>query len=870
MDRHKRLNGKDFPQLRWPLRVTTLGLWGFELWQAFWPLVAFAGFLAAFLLFDALRFLPPDYGPVAIGVAGFGAVLLGLRGWLRFRAPNRADVIALIDRDLAGQPLQTLADELALGRADSGSLALWRAHLARLRAQAGAARAQFLPVRLAASDPFAMRLFAPIAVVMALLFGQPLQEAGNSLATLGSTGQVAATGPAWEGWLEPPAYTGKPALYLADLGEEPFAAPAGSRITLRFYLPTDAAVAREGISGGEERVLTGPQQVIRLEQSGQLALLGEETRAWNFVALADGVPEVSATGEFEVRTSGLWRQPFEARDDYGVQSGFAELELALDRVDRRHGLFVTPEPRAPLALDLPFPFTGDRTEIEGVLEEELAKHPWAGLPVTLRLGAQDAARQVGYSPVEPMILPARRFYDPLAASIVEQRRDLLWSRENAGRVAQMLRAVSYQPDDTFELQTDYLRLRQLVRRLELLSRLDRLTPEAQEELAEALWALALSQEIGQLGDAKERLERAQERLQEAMRDGASDEEIAELMQELRDAMREYIEQLAEQSQQNPQQSQQQQSQQDQRRQEITNEQMDQLLERLQELMEQGRMAEAQELLEQLRQMLENMEITQGQEGQENGPGQDALDGLGDTLQEQQELSDDTFGDLQEQFGEGGDQGENEGQEGEQGQGGQMGQDGPGGQQGRRGENGQFGNENGQGQGQGDENGSQRGRSLADRQQALREMLQEQLNNLPGRPGGEGDGMRQSLDQAGRAMDEAEQSLREGDLGGALEDQADAMEALREGMRELAESLRDEPSDGTQGQAAGENANDDSQDPLGRRPGNGGQTTTDEQMLQGQDVYRRAEDLLNELRRRSGDQNRSAEERDYLERLLRQF
>ena len=131
-------------------------------------------------------------------------------------------------------------------------------------------------------------------------------------------------------------------------------------------------------------------------------------------------------------------------------------------------------------------------------------------------------------------------------------------------------------------------------------------------------------------------------------------------------------------------------------------------------------------------------------------------------------------------------------------------------------------------------------------------------------------MRQSLDQAGRAMDEAEQSLREGDLGGALEDQADAMEALREGMRELAESLRDEPSDGTQGQAAGENANDDSQDPLGRRPGNGGQTTTDEQMLQGQDVYRRAEDLLNELRRRSGDQNRSAEERDYLERLLRQF
>ena len=47
--------------------------------------------------------------------------------------------------------------------------------------------------------------------------------------------------------------------------------------------------------------------------------------------------------------------------------------------------------------------------------------------------------------------------------------------------------------------------------------------------------LAILLEEGDLGDALERLRRAQERLSEAMKNGASDQEIAELMQELREA-----------------------------------------------------------------------------------------------------------------------------------------------------------------------------------------------------------------------------------------------------------------------------------------------------------------------------------------------
>ncbi len=63
---------------------------------------------------------------------------------------------------------------------------------------------------------------------------------------------------------------------------------------------------------------------------------------------------------------------------------------------------------------------------------------------------------------------------------------------------------------------------------------------------------------------------------------------------------------------------------------------------------------------------------------------------------------------------------------------------------------------------------------------------------------------------------------------------------------------------------------DQRDPLGREPGQTGRIGTDEQLLQGEDVYRRARELLDEIRRRSGDQMRPDEERDYLKRLLDRF
>ena len=160
--------------------------------------------------------------------------------------------------------------------------------------------------------------------------------------------------------------------------------------------------------------------------------------------------------------------------------------------------------------------------------------------------------------------------------------------------------------------------------------------------------------------------------------------------------------------------------------------------------------------------------------------------------------------------------------------------------------------------------------LAERQEALRRELERQRNNLPGAGSEAGQAAREALDRAGRAMEGAEEALRGNDLAEAIDQQAEAMEALREGMRNLGEALAENnQSPGGQGQALGQ-FGDQQSDPLGRIPGRGSQVGTQESLLQGEDVYRRARELLDEIRRRSGEDGRPDVELDYLKRLLDRF
>ncbi|MDU9005825.1 TIGR02302 family protein [Sedimentitalea todarodis] len=837
--------------LRLPLLLTRGGMLAERLLRCFWPLISVVLLVLALLMLGVQDHIPVEavWACGLLAMLGAGAALVfGLR---RFHWPAQAEALARLDETLPGRPIQAMLDEQAIGSNDMQSAALWRAHQARMADRAAAAKAPAPDLKIARRDPFALRYAALLAFLVALLFGSVWRV--GSVVEMTPGGADLAGGPSWEGWVEPPRYTGKPTLYLKDMTNPTLRVPEGSRITLRFYGEVGALTLAETVSGRLEvdQPLTDPVQDFTVVQNGAIEITGSGGQSWQVAVVDDTPPQITIAGVAEAEATGEMTLSFTASDDYGVVAGRAAITLDPDAGLRRHGLAAEPEARDTIVVPLPMPIAGDRRMFTETLIEDFSKHPWANLPVTIRLFAEDAAGHVTETDPAAMLLPARRFFDPLAAAVVELRRDLLWTRDNAGRVSQILRAISHRPDNVFRSETAYLRLRVILRRMETFAAYG-LKAEQQAELAEALWDLAVLLEEGDLSDALERLRRAQERLSEAMKNGASDQEIAELMQELREATNEYMRQLSRQAQQEGQEGEQ--AQPSENAMQMTQDDLQRMMDRIQELMEQGRMAEAEQALQELQQMMENMRVTQGQGQGGKSEGQQAMESLAETLREQQGLSDQAFRDLQEQFNPGaqaGESQENEGRSGGQGRG--QSHEGQGGQGGEGEQNGQPGSEG----------------ALADRQQALRDELRRQQGNLPGGGTPEGDAAREALDRAGRAMDGAEQALRQDDYADAIDRQSEAMEALREGMRSLGEAIAQQQSQPGQGTQQGD-MEAQNRDPLGRNSGSNGSLGTPENLLQGDDVYRRARELLDEIRRRSGEGDRPEVERNYLQRLLERF
>ncbi|QPM90684.1 TIGR02302 family protein [Pseudooceanicola algae] len=853
-------------RLRWPLFLTRTGMLAERMARAFWPLWTLCIAVLALLMLGVQDSTSIELVWALAAAAGLGIIFCLVFGALRFRFPRREEAIRRLDGSLKGNPIQSLADDQAIGAQDAGSSALWAAHQARMADRAGAARPVQPDLKLSARDPFGLRYVALLGLMVALLFG--------SFWRVGSVGGMApggaanaAAGPSWEGWVSPPPHTGLPTLYLPDIGAGALSAPEGAEVTLRLYGPEGRLNVAESVSGrvGELPAATDPAQEFSIRRDGEISIDGPGGRVWQVAMVPDLAPTATIDGPGEASVDGDISIPFSVTDDYGVERGIARISLDLEAVDRRYGLTLEPEAREAIEVPLPMPISGSREAFSEVMIENFSQHPWANMPVTVSLTVTDSIGQEGHSDPYKMLLDARRFFDPVATALIEMRRDLLWNRDNAPRVAQVMRAITWQGQGLFDTETTYLRARVLMRRIGAISEFTRMTDDQVAEITQALWDLAIEIEDGDLDDAKARMDRAQERLSEAMRNGASDQEIARLMQELRDATEDYMRQLSQQaardSEANP----------DQPNMSMDNAmQMNQgdlqrMMDRIQELMEQGRMAEAQQALEELQRLMENMQVTQGQGGEgQQSPGQQAMEGLAETLRDQQGLSDEAFRELQEQFN--GQQGQ--GQQ-PQGQGQQQGQQQPG--QGQQpGQQGQ-GNQPGQGQpGSGDQTGPDAG-SLAQRQQELRRELERQRGNLPGAGSAEGRAARESLEDADRAMGGAEEALRDGDLAEAIDRQSQAMEALREGMRQMGDAMAQQENQmaGQQGQSEGENPGQQN-DPLGRSTGTNGDLGNSRDMLQGDDVYRRAQNLLDEIRRRSGENRRSEAERDYLKRLLDRF
>lgn len=799
------------PRLLWPLAV--VAFYVALSWLGVFLLLPFA-FRVALLFFF---------------VAGFIVSLWPLRH-LRIPSAHAAERRLEAHNALAHQAISVRLDRPA--RETPEALALWQAHQRRMAERLREIDSGLPKPDLAAVDPYALRAVPVLLLFVAWFYAGPdsasrLADAFAPPAGEGET-QLALR---FDAWISPPAYTREAPVYLqADGGEAITGIPEGSVLTVRLsgegadqpitFTPggnTEAQAPAEA----EQGALANSASFL-LASDGRLDAAG---RSWEIAVDPDEVPMIAFKGTPRAAANGALELEYTVTDDYGVNRAHAEIAPAGD-VDP-HAEPVYPLPEFPL--NMPARSSKDHSAFTS---RNLTEHPLSGTPVTITLIAEDAAGHVGKSPALEMVLPERTFRNLLAGSVAEQRQIFALDTRRMPEALQYSAAITLRPEETIPDLTQFLLIKSAQTRMALAH-----DDDSYRDTADYMWDIATGIEDGALSDAERRLREAQDALSEALENGASDAEIARLMQELREAMQEFMSEMAQRMQPSEQMPGDQQT--------LRRRDLDNLLNQLENLARSGNRDAAQQLLSELQRMMNNLQppssTAQQQGGQQNSEMRQQIDKLGELIQEQQRLMNETF-DLDQQLQDRERWGDPQPSPGDQAEDGEKAP-----------------------RDMTAEELREALKQLQEQQQGLAEQLSEMQQKLSelGMPPAEG------FDQAGEAMEGAAGALGEGEGSAAVEGQGNALEALRQGAQQMMNSMMAQ-GQGQQGQGPGGQTgwgNQAGRDPLGRNQGADGLDFGDNVDVPDEITVQRAREILDAIRERLNEQAPLPSEPPYLERLL---
>jgi uncharacterized protein (TIGR02302 family) len=815
--------------------------------ERLWPLVA--ALVVGFGLFLAVSWaglwlaLPP-VGRV-VGIVLFAAILIvSLIPAIWLRIPHAGEALQRLNQatGLAHRPATAITDRLATGAGDPMADALWRAHRARATEFASRLRAGKPRPHLAVRDPFAVRALVLLAVV-STYFVAGDERWSRVAAAFDWRGVTAPVLYRVDAWVTPPVYTGRAPVLLPGIRHDAPApgeiaaipVPASSELVVRatgvaaLELEAHGGVEEDAGDLKSEAADGSVERRFRVKSDGSLAVRGLSagSAVWNFQAVPDRPPVIAHTRDPEVMGRASLSLGYRVEDDYGVVSAEARFQNPQTTVPEG-----APAPRSlvePPNFALTLPQSRTRAGA-GQTIRDMTEHPWAGTTATLVLAARDEGGNEGTSEPREIRLPGRPFNKPIARALVELRRHLALDINARGRVGRALDALLIAPEQFAPEAAVYLGLRTAATRLKIARSDDDL-----RSFLDYLWEIAILIEDGTLSDVERELRAAQEALRQALEQGASDEEIRRLTEALREAVDRFMQALAEQLRRDanvddrPL---------DRNAQMMRPQDLRSMLDRIEKLARSGARDAARRLLDEMQAMLENLSRDRMARGDMGGELGSMLDELSRMIQEQQRLRDRTF------------------------------------RQGRDSRNEQR------------SRGPEQGMSERDRrnfgdlqrgQEGLRQQLQQMLEQLRRQQeammddqAGMGDQAGEALGRAEGAMGDAEGALGEGDADNAVDGQGRALQNLRRGAQSLVDSLQ-----GGEGDMYGDAGNfqvdgAERTDPLGR-PVRSREYGDDFSVKIPDEIdAQRARRVLEELRRRLGEQERPRLELDYIERLLRDF
>ena len=153
--------------------------------------------------------------------------------------------------------------------------------------------------------------------------------------------------------------------------------------------------------------------------------------------------------------------------------------------------------------------------------------------MTVTLVARDESGQEAKSKPMKIVLPERRFNEPLARALIEQRRSLARDPSSAPLVAKALDALSIAPERFIPDRRNYLALSDgLFHGVARFSAKRRMRPTGRRFAAIAV-GFGAQVEDGDTPQAQAELRAIQQKLMDALAKGAPDEEIERLLAQLR-------------------------------------------------------------------------------------------------------------------------------------------------------------------------------------------------------------------------------------------------------------------------------------------------------------------------------------------------
>ncbi|MEL7128961.1 MAG: DUF4175 family protein, partial [Pseudomonadota bacterium] len=829
-------------------RLTRAKLFLLRLVEAYWPPLILLLIFANLALFGVLEQMSERAAAICTLLALVGGALLIWHGRGRYRHPTHLEALRALDTGSDLRPITGLTDRPA-DPAPAGQK-LWSAHLLRLAKAAARLPVPSFAREWRAVDPYYARFALPVVLLAGCIY------AGSD----GPRRLLAALSPDYgvlvgadtirvEAWITPPDYSRRPPVFLRD-GLTEISVPAGSELTVRAQASSAPKLVIRG-SDKRRRVAfeatpDGAYEVkAKLEATDTYVSVNwwGERASWALKASPDMPPIPRFESDPVLGENDTAAFAWAVNDDYGVE----RLELAMQ--------LVTPQPAAPederrVPVELPGPSV---REAKNDAALDMTRHPWAGLPVKVRLVATDGAGQEGASDVRTFTLPQKLFLQPLARATQEIRVETLreprdyglggenyeaqvtagssnrleYAPEGVQRAARMLEAVTFSPHKFFRDYGVYTGLTTAHGTLKAATSLD----EARR-VDGLLWAVALKAEYGSSADALAALLAAKRALEQALREGATEEEIARLTQAFRQAAENYLQaKLAEAAANGLPESAVEDG--------LDNEQtaggggpsfgqnsFEDMLNALEDLTETGASDQARQLLSDITSLLENLEFQQGNGQGEDGfalPNQDGsgeegeaseeerelsenLEDLADALREQRELNDDTLE---------ADRNARDRAETQRG-----------------------------GEAASSAEADALAEALAERQEAIAQLLEELAERQEGQAGGAdeagdenaagGSGLdEEALENVLRAQRRATDALRDGQLSRAERNQALATDQLRDIAAGLANEL-----DALRGE---EDAQSNETDPFGREIG--GANNSEDVTVPEQSERQRALDIL---------------------------